>query len=88
MTSSPPKKIDSKAIKVEEAANIATKLRICLDILASVGPVLGNDSCDLDIDEDIVQDFALAESRIKYISDHIRRVQLKLRKVHIHQQKR
>ena len=85
MTSSPPKKIDSKAIKVEEAANIATKLRICLDILASVGPVLGN---DLDIDEDIVQDFALAESRIKYISDHIRRVQLKLRKVHTHQQKR
>jgi len=72
-----PMPIDPKAIKVENATYVHTKLTLCSEILSDVQPLLDK---KLDIDEDIIQDFSLAKSRLDYVIDHIRRVQLSLRK--------
>jgi len=77
--------IDQKAIKVEQASEVSAKLKVCMDILNDVTPLLNDKSGKanlntLNIDDDLFQDFDLAKSRISYIADHVRRVQLKLRK--------
>lgn len=69
--------IDTKALRMEQVTEVAAKLFVCTEILTSIEPLLTR---KLEIDEDILQDFSLAKSRLDYLAEHIRREQLKLRK--------
>lgn len=67
--------VSPKAIKLERVSEAKAKLVLCSSILASLKGELD----ELDIDEEVMMDFASAKSRIDYVESYVSDIQKGIR---------